>query len=75
MYVQSNTAVLFIPLVAISFGHFDHHQVKTTQNLKVWLHVRKFQVIYLRQCQYLLKILSFVACDMIYYGFYWQRTV
>jgi len=30
--------VFFIPLVATSFGHFDH-QANTTQNLKGWLHV------------------------------------
>ena len=28
----------FIPLVATSFGHFNHHQANVKQNLKNWLH-------------------------------------
>ena len=47
----------------------------TTFKRLVTCSVCKFQAIYLHQCQYLLKILSFVVCDMIYYGFYCQRTV
>jgi len=39
MYVVKHNSVFFIPLVATSFSHFDHHQANTTQNLKGWLHV------------------------------------
>ena len=40
--------MLFIPLVATSFDHFDHHQANATQNLKrlVTCNVHKFQVIW-----------------------------
>jgi hypothetical protein len=32
--IQLNTTVCFIPLVATSFGDFNHRQANATQNLK-----------------------------------------
>jgi len=31
--------MFFIPLVATSFDHVNHHQANATQSLKGWLHV------------------------------------
>ena len=68
---QSNTTMLCYSITVNKFQSFWPSSGQHYTKLKrlVTCSVCKFQVVYLHQRPYLLKISSFVACDMIYYWF------